>query len=122
VGYIGASSRPPTDPAGGGWDLFDGPENYITISKGGTVLYGSGYYENVISGGALWEANFEFSEPAATYKITVWDYDFGITADDEMGHINFTPYLQGQKFPSTINLGCAGCAVAFSLTGVLYYH
>jgi hypothetical protein len=122
VTNIQLNSFPPTDPNGGGWDVFDGPDVYITISQGSTILYSSGYYENA-TGALLWAAaNVEFTNPTATYTITAWDYDFGITGDDLMGSINFTPYQPGQKFPTQANLSCTGCPVAFTFSGIVYTH
>lgn len=121
VTYIALNSFPPTDGNGAGWDLFDGPDVYISISRAGVVLYNSPIYEDLTSAG-FWEANFEFSDPTATYTISVYDYDDNITADDPMGGINFTPYRPGQKFPTSYPVSCAGCTVAFEFTGVSYFH
>lgn len=121
VAYIGITSFPPTDPNGAGWDVFDWPDVYLQISKGGVILWESGFYED-LAGPALWEANFEFSDPTATYLISVYDYDDGITADDPMGGITFTPYRPGQKFPTSYPVQCSGCTVAFELTGISYFH
>jgi hypothetical protein len=64
--------------------------------------------------------NYEFTEPQQTYSIEVYDYDDGLSADDYMGGINFTPYSSGQQFPSTITLDCGTCKVAFKMNGVTY--
>lgn len=121
AGKVEITSFPPTDANGAGWDTFDGADVYITISKGGANLYESGFVEDLQSN-YTWSPNFEFTEPTATYTIEVWDYDDGLTADDYMGGIQFTPYQPGQKFPETITLDCGNCVVSFSLTEVAYFH
>ena len=121
VQTIRVKTFPPTDQNGGGWDLFDGPDVYIAIWKDGTYLYTSSIWEDA-QPGANWAANFEFTDPTATYSISVWDYDDGITADDPMGGINFTPYISGQSFPVVKTIECAGCNVSFDFLGISYFH
>ena len=121
VTYIALTSFPLTDGTGAGWDFFDGPDVYISIWKDGVQLYKTVSYEDLTTGG-FWETNYEFSDPTATYTIRVYDYDDGITADDFMGGINFTPYRTGQKFPSSYPVSCSGCTVAFEFTGISYFH
>jgi len=112
---------PLTDTGGAGWDLFDGPDVYLSISRNGVNLFNTGYVEDLTTQ-FEWTVNFEFSDPTGTYQIGVMDYDDGITADDPMGAINFTPYKPGANFPSSYPLTCTACVVAFQFDGLAYFH
>ena len=120
VATVTLTDFPLVDSNGASWDLADGADQYIIISKGGTTLYTSGY---AVNGKAplAFTPNFEFSDPTATYAISVYDHDdFG--TDDFMGGITFTPYRSGAKFPTNYTLTCGNCVVSFDFTGIVYYH
>lgn len=121
VTKISLTDFPLTDAGGAGWDLFDGADVFLAIYKNGALLHETAVAEDLTTQ-QEWTVNFEFSDPTATYNISVLDYDDGITADDFMGGINFTPYKPGQKFPTSYTLMCSGCAVAFDFTGIIYFH
>ncbi len=121
VGSIKITSFPPTEQNGSGWDLLDGADVYLVISKDNVALFSTGYVENLTTS-YEWTVNFEFSDPTATYSISAYDYDYGLTGDDFMGGINFTPYQKGEKFPSSFTLACGNCVVSFDLKDVTYFH
>lgn len=121
VGKIKITNFPPTAAGGAGWDTFDGADVYLQILKAGTVIYESGYVEN-LTGDYEFTVNFEFTDPTATHQIAVYDYDFGFTDDDFMGGISFTPYRSGQKFPTSYDVTCTGCVVAFDFSSITYFH
>mgnify|MGYP000908500214 FL=1 len=121
VTNITLNTFPHTDQNGAGWDVFDGPDVYIQIKKGSTLIYKSGFIEDLATS-YTYNANAEFSDPQATYTIEVYDYDDGLTADDYMGGINFTPYQSGFNFPDLYNIQCGNCVVSFTFTGVIYTH
>ncbi len=121
VAAITLLDYPPTDSGGAGWDLFDGPDVFITISKGGVELYQSTFVEDLTAEDYGWTVNFEFTDPEATYNISVWDYDDGLTADDFMGGANFTPYKSGKDFPEFFFV-CEGCPVSFQFAFLSYFH
>ena len=121
VGNIKITSFPPTTTNGAGWDILDGPDVYIEISLNNTSLYKSDFVED-LTGNYTWSPNFEFSNPTATYSISVYDYDDGLSADDFMGGINFTPYKPGEKFPTSFTIDCSNCVVSFQFTAVTYFH
>lgn len=121
VGRIKITSFPPTDAGGAGWDLFDGADVYILIAKENTILYTSDFIEDLTQDHE-WTTNFEFNDPEDTYSINVYDYDDGLTDDDFMGGINFTPYREGQRFPTTFLLNCGSCVVSFEFKDVVYFH
>ena len=120
ISNIKLKSFPTTDTNGAGWDLFSGADVYVEIAKNDNVLFTTGYVTD-LTGSYTYDASFEFSDPKATYSIRVYDYDDS-SGDDWMGGISFTPYLNGQDFPSTINVTCGGCVVSFDLTGAVYYY
>ena len=121
VGKIELTNFPPTAAGGAGWDTFDGADVYLVILKGGVEVYETNEVEN-LTGDHQFTVNFEFSDPTATYQIAVYDYDYGITTDDFIGGLSFTPYKPGAGFPSSYPLSCTGCVVAFQFTGVQYFH
>lgn len=118
IGSIRLKDFPATDNSGGGWDLFDGADVYITIHEGDTELFESGYVENLTSAFEF-TANLTIENPDATHFIRVYDYD-STSGDDFMGGLEFIPYRSNQGFPDEIDLSCSGCSVAFDLKGVLY--
>lgn len=122
VGVITLTSFPLTDGAGGGWDLFDGPDVYLQIKQGSQVIFTTGYVEDLLSQYSWFTTGLEFSNPTATYTISVFDYDDGLSADDPMGGISFTPYQPGKKFPVSYPLQCATCTVAFDFAAIEYFH
>lgn len=121
VGTIKLTDFPPTAAGGAGWDTFDGADVYITIHKAGVLIFETGYFEN-LTGAQNFTANFEFSDPTATHQMSVYDYDFGITTDDYIGGISFTPYQSGAGFPTSYTLDCTGCVVEFQLLNIAYFH
>lgn len=122
VSKIKITDFPPTASGGSGWDTFDGADVYLEILKGGVSVYESGYVENLTTD-YEWTVNFEFSDPTATYVIQVLDYDFGLTTDDFIGGLSFTPYRPGENFPTSYSIGgCSGCVVFFDFNGVTYFH
>ncbi|MEM1326144.1 MAG: hypothetical protein AAGI23_09335 [Bacteroidota bacterium] len=112
---------PETTISGAGWDFFDAADIYVAIEKDGKELYTTSFVEDLRRQYTYVEP-FEFDDPTATYSIVVYDYDDGLTPDDYMGGIIFTPYIRGERFPRTIELDCDLCRVALTLKGVTYFH
>lgn len=119
-GKIKITAFPPTDN-GAGWDLTSGPDVYLRISRGNTVLHTTNYVQN-LSGQHEWVVNFDIDYPTETYSIAAYDYDDGLTDDDFLGGISFVPYLSGQKFPVWYPVTCSGCTVSFQVLGIAYFH
>lgn len=118
---ISLVSFPLTDANGAGWDFTSGPDVYIEIMQGNTLVYQSGYVQN-LAGSNTYSDMVEFTSPQATYSIRIYDYDDGLTTDDYMGGINFTPYQSGLNFPTFRPIQCSGCTVALSLNNITYTH
>jgi hypothetical protein len=120
VGSIKLTTFPPTDDNGGGWDVLDGADVFLVISKGSDILLSTTYIQNLTTSHE-WTTNFEFTDPTATYTISVYDYD-DFSDNDFMGGINFTPYRKNLGFPTSYLVNCGNCVVAFELKNVVYFH
>ena len=112
----------PHDDAGVSWYVFgDGQDVYLEIREGTTVIYTSAWVQDLASG-HVFNGIVEFLNPQGTYNIRVMDYDDGLSANDFMGGINFTPFKSGQNFPATYEIKCSGCVVSFIFSGAVYTH
>lgn len=121
VGQIELTGFPATTSSGAGWDTFDGADVYLEILKGGVSHYKTNTVTN-LTGAHTWSVNFEFTDPTATYVIRAVDDDNGITTDDYLGGITFTPYISGADFPTSYPVECVGCTVSFEFRGIQYFH
>ncbi|MBP9848502.1 MAG: hypothetical protein KBC58_03610 [Flavobacterium sp.] len=94
-----------------GYDLANGPDIYIKINSGNTVLYDHpNIFSNATSG---LDTNYQFVLTPNSLEITnvnsplvvsLWDYDLGDTpsnADDNMASAAFFPF-NGSSFPTSI--------------------
>lgn len=114
---------PAADQQGAGWDLLDGPDIYLIIKDGATILYKSNSFQNAVQGQSLvFVANTVIDTPDRAISFEIWDNDSGITTDDFMGGIQTIPYQQGFKFPQSIILQCAGCIVQMELSVQYYFQ
>ncbi|QQS28456.1 MAG: calcium-binding EGF-like domain-containing protein [Sphingobacteriales bacterium] len=111
-------TRFPATDGGAGWDLTSGPDIFITLYLGSTIVWDSpNYIEN-----ANPSLNYQFtpnpaivlSNPNSQYTIWLFDYDFP-DPDDQMGGINFTPYCSTCGFPPNLTIDGGG-SVAFRLS------
>ncbi len=94
-----------------GYDLANGPDIYIKINSGNTVLYDHpNIFSNATSG---LDTNYQFVLTPNSLEITnvnsplvvsLWDYDLGdipSNADDNMASAVFFPF-NGNSFPTSI--------------------
>ncbi|MEQ8324046.1 MAG: calcium-binding EGF-like domain-containing protein [Vicingaceae bacterium] len=108
--------RFPATNGGTNWDLFDGPDIYIAIGQGTTLIHlQPTIFENAdASQTYIYYPNstLELVNPTAEHEIDIFDYDDGFS-DEFMGGILFTPYvsLLGFRDPIVLDVG----DVAFSL-------
>jgi len=103
------------------WDASSGPDVYLVIYKEEERLFTSGFVEDLAES-YTFNVNLEFSAPTDRYRILVYDFDKNPEPDDYMGGIRFTPYREGEGFPSSYVLDCEGCTVSFELEGISYSH
>jgi hypothetical protein len=108
----------PATDNGAGWDILDGPDLYFTISYNGAEIYSSrsNSQNNATGTVAAWAitGNLNLDYPADQYVIRVYDYDFP-DADDFIGGMNFTPFIQANGLPAVIPLTCSGCSTEWRL-------
>lgn len=95
-------------PNGSSWDLKNGPDLSINIFIDGQIFYvDQFFYEN-----AEPETDFVFEyDPAIEFLNTKLEYEIRLVdrtdflgSPDIMDIVPFTPYVKGQKFPTTITL------------------
>ena len=109
--------------SGIGHDFANGPDVYIKINSGTTVLYDHPtFYTNATSG---LNTNYEFilnpilqvTNVNSPLIISLWDYDLGDTpsnADDNMASAAFFPF-NGNNFPSSIVVTDPSTATKFEI-------
>lgn len=109
---------PAADPAGAGWDVFDGPDLRLHIEDGGQVLYQSpNIYEDAVgSQTILFTPQLPVLFPDRPLTFALFDYDDNLSADDYMGGIVGKPYQAGNGFPLSFVLDCQGCKIAVELS------
>ena len=109
---------PAADPAGAGWDILDGPDLKLVIRDAGQILYSSPtFYEDAINGQTiLFSPEVSIFLPDRPLTFDVYDYDDGLSSDDFIGGIVAKVYQEGQNFPNTFTLDCAGCKVSVDVT------
>lgn len=111
---------PPTKSNGGGWDTNGtGPDLYFTINYNGVEKYNCvDEYRSDFSGSSTsWvlKDQFHLDYPLDKYTISLLDNDYPL-GHDVMGGIEFTPYVEGNGYPSQIILSCASCNTKWTLT------
>lgn len=121
MGGVSITEYPVIDQSGVSWDPFDGPDLYFRIWLGDDILYTSSTKYNYSEQLVTWAFNFEFSDPTATYNLSLYEDD-DFSSDDFIGGINFTPYKPGTGFPYVIEISCGACVISFDLIAVTYSH
>jgi hypothetical protein len=109
--------------SGIGHDLANGPDIYIKINSGTTVLYDHPTFISNATAGL--NTNYEFilnpilqvTNVNSPFIISLWDYDLGDTpsnADDNMASAAFFPF-NGNNFPSSIVITDPSTATKFEI-------
>lgn len=116
ISKIEVTNFPQTDN-GNGWDVFDGPDIFVKVFKGNTLLWDAPIkYDNAINS-SIYQFNpapyIEFSDVTSQYTIELWDYD-ATSANDWMGGIFFTPYNSTNNFPTSLDVD-AGTGLSFTI-------
>lgn len=109
--------------SGIGHDFTSGPDIYIKINSGSTVIYDhQSFFSNALSG---LDTNYQFIlDPIVQITnvntpliISLWDYDLGDTPsnqDDNMASGAFLPF-NGSNFPSSIFVTDPSTATRFQV-------
>ena len=117
ISSIKITSFPQYD-GGSNWDNLDGPDIYVTLSLGSTLIHKQPTMFEDASVTTDYTYNptssIDLSDPTAQYTIRLYDYD-DYDSDDYMGGILFYPYSSTGGFPTTLYLD-AGAGVTFELT------
>lgn len=87
---------PATEANGAGWDLFDGPDLYFTISHNNTVIYTHPQFVEDPT-----PSPYTLMHRKIRHAVTLWDYD-DFDADDRIGGVEFTPYDERVGFVEEI--------------------
>ncbi len=115
---------PMTNSNGAGWDTFDGPDVYFTLTKDGQTYISSNYYSNITSASLplVYTADFPFTITyiSSKHTITLYDYEVVGVIDDLIGgwHFwpnSFMPTNGTDDYPSTIELGTSSSAIHIRL-------
>ena len=106
------------------WDFDSAPDIFVRFGHGNgtdntTLLYESGYYEDVLSDGTT---TFDFTpinpividNPFDTYVIILGDYD-SVSLYDFMGGFTFVPYSSTNQFPESITVSDLSIPLSFEL-------
>lgn len=127
VTRLEVSTLPALDLNGSTWDPLGGkPDVYLKIvdQSSNVVIYTSGTVQdhnlNLGVYSDMSSSNILMNHPTGKYTVEAWDYD-DLDADDFMGGIEFTPYHEGERFPSQINLSCQGCNTSWKLDFTYLY-
>lgn len=102
-----------TDATGHLWDSTDFADIYPVIKLNGNVIYnGTPYkkdnanyvtwYPFVLGGDSIIIPSANLTNP--NYRMEIWDYDGGGSADTYMNGFNFTPYTDSTGFRGSIEL------------------
>lgn len=117
---IRVTQFPATDNSGGGWDLFSGPDIYVTMEYNGSQVYEYPSYFQDASPSQTYSfqpsINLNMNNPTDEYIIRIYDYD-STDPDDYMRGIRFFPYQDGNNFPDKLRFD-AGEEFAFELSVV----
>lgn len=108
----------PQYDGGSNWDIWDGPDIYVVIKKGSTLIHEQPTMFEDASVTSTYTytptSYIDLTDATAQYSISLYDYDDGL-GDDFMGGISFYPYSSTGGFPTTLYLD-AGAGVTFELT------
>lgn len=109
---------PPTTTNGAGWDVLDGPDITVTVTKDNKTIWDSPTFSEDATQNKTYtftpSTAIEITAPKDKYAIELYDYD-DLDDDDFMGGINFIPYFDTNNFPTSLTLECTGCTTSFKI-------
>ena len=110
--------RFPQKNGGAKWDETSGPDIYVSISLGSTIIHKQPTSFQDANSDLIYvykpTTPFDLSDITSKYSISLFDNDSG-SPDELMASIYFTPYLVSRGFPKFLYLDRGG-DVAFLLT------
>lgn len=110
---------PAKTTTGGNWDPSDGPDVYMKIYKGTTLIWTGPVFPFPLDPASSQNPVFfpatkpELTSPLEEYIIELWDKDTSPDADDYMGGLKFKAYSDTNKFPKSLRIECAGCSTGY---------
>lgn len=114
---ITVTKFPATTSSGGGWDVSNGPDIFVNIYKGSSLIWEEpAYYQNAnptLDYDFFPSPYVDLNSPNDQYTIQLYDYD-DIDPNDFMGGIYFVPYSSFGGFPSVLTIDGGG-TVAFKI-------
>jgi hypothetical protein len=115
------SKHPEKTPTGESWDASGGPNVYIKLIKGTTLIWTGPTFPLPLTPGqspvfTLATANQpELSSPSEEYILELWDKDTAPDTDDYMGGLKFKAYSSTNNFPETLRVECSACNTGYVL-------
>lgn len=112
---------PAKTTTGGNWDPSDGPDVYMKIYKGTTLIWTGPVFPlplDPVSGQnpVFFPATKpELTSPAEEYTIELWDKDSAPDTDDFMGGLKFKAYTETNNFPESLRIECTGCSTGYKV-------
>lgn len=106
---IQVNSFEPTKSNGTTWDFAYGKADIYPVVYVGSLPIFDGSSLRILSASSQsthifnLPAPITISYPTSTHVVKLFDYD-ATSANEDIGGFSFTPYTNGQKFPSTILL------------------
>lgn len=119
ISKITVTKFPATEDDGGGWDLTNGPDIYVTVELDGTntTIGFSQFYKEDANPSVDYDLSpqnpIAITSINSRHSITLWDYDDIV--DEFIGGVVFSPYSDTNGFPTEMTLD-AGGKVAFTIT------
>jgi hypothetical protein len=118
---IDLTKYPAKTPAGADWDNGDGPDVYVKIIKGTTLIWTSPVFSLPLNPPAGQSPFFqlatppELTSPGEEHIMEIWDKDTATDPDDFMGGLRFQPYSDTNRFPETLRAECPTCTTGYLL-------
>ena len=112
---------PAKTTTGGNWDPSDGPDVYMKIYKGTTLIWTGPVFPFPLDPASGQNPLFspatkpELTSPLEEYTIELWDKDTAPDTDDFMGGLKFKAYNETNKFPESLRIECTGCSTGYKV-------
>jgi hypothetical protein len=123
ISQIQVNKYPEKNASNGNWDASDGPDLYLKLVKGTTLVWTGPVFPLPLNPPAGQSPVFtlatnnqpELTSPTEEYILELWDKDTAPDADDFMGGIKFKAYSSTNKFPENLRVECSTCNTGYIL-------